>query len=56
MEKILFWKNDTNTLFTEFMYLSDLSKNSIKTGFKNDILQKLYFVNHQLYRMYSNLN
>lgn len=38
MEKILFWKNDTNTLLTEFMYLSDLSKNSIKTGFKNDIL------------------
>jgi len=38
MEKVLFWKNDSNTLLTEFMYLSDLSKNSIKTGFKNDIL------------------
>lgn len=38
MEKVLFWKNDSNTLLTEFMYLSDLSKSSIKTGFKNDIL------------------
>lgn len=38
LEKIVFWKNDSNTLLTEFMYLSDLSKNSIKTAFKNDIL------------------
>jgi len=38
LEKIVFWKKDNDTLLTEFMYLSDLSRNSIKTAFKNDIL------------------
>lgn len=38
LEKVLLWKTDNNTLLTDFMYLSDLSKSSIKTGFKNDIL------------------
>lgn len=38
LEKIEFWKKDNDTLLTEFMYLSNLSKNSIKTAFKNDIL------------------
>lgn len=38
LEKVLFWKTDNSTLLTEFMYLSDLSKSSIKTAFKNDIL------------------
>ena len=38
LEKIVFWRKDTDTLLTDFTYLSDLSKSSIKTAFKNDIL------------------
>lgn len=38
LDKIAFWKKDNNTLLTEFMYLSDLNKSSIKTAFKNDVL------------------
>ncbi|MBZ9693452.1 MULTISPECIES: hypothetical protein [unclassified Clostridium] len=38
IEKIMDWKRDDNSLLTEFMYLSDLSKVSIRTAFKNDIL------------------
>ncbi|MCE5222038.1 MAG: hypothetical protein LLF98_12500 [Clostridium sp.] len=38
LSKIEDWKNDTDTLLTDFLFLSELSKNSIKTAFKNDIL------------------
>ncbi|MGL5354901.1 MAG: hypothetical protein ACRDA5_16535, partial [Clostridium sp.] len=41
VEPLFKWRDDTDTLLTDFLYLKGLSKYSTKTAFKNDIL-KMY--------------